>query len=137
MTKQADTPILYRLILQVSDLRRAAAFYSKLLDAKGRNIRGGGRYYFDCGKVILALVDPADDGAKARANSDNVYFSVKDLEAVHARARALKCLSKAAVHGEPAGKIVKRPWGERSFYCLDPFKNQLCFVDAKTVFTGR
>lgn len=29
-----------------------------------------------------------------------------------------------------------RPWGERSFYCRDPFGNGLCFVDEKTLFTG-
>ena len=56
---------------------------------------------------------------------------------VHARARGLKCLSKEDVHGEPAGEIVKRPWGERSFYARDPFQNRLCFVDAQTLFTGR
>jgi len=32
---------------------------------------------------------------------------------------------------------VERPWGERSFYAVDPFGNPLCFVDQKTLFTGR
>jgi hypothetical protein len=41
------------------------------------------------------------------------------------------------VHGTPAGEIVKRPWGERSFYAIDPTGNKLCFVDAATLFTGR
>jgi hypothetical protein len=40
------------------------------------------------------------------------------------------------VHGEPAGAICKRPWGERSSYAVDPFGNPLCFVDRATVFTG-
>jgi len=48
----------------------------------------------------------------------------------------LDCLAKGIVHGEPAGGIVVRPWGERSFYVLDPYGNGLCFVDASTVFTG-
>jgi predicted enzyme related to lactoylglutathione lyase len=131
-----DVPNLYRVILQVSDLDCAAGFYSKLLGAKGRRVHSS-RHYFDCGAVILALVDPAEDGEKARPNPDHVYFSVKDLEAAHARAKELGCLSKDDVHGDPAGEIVERPWGERSFYAVDPAGNPLCFVDEMTVFTGR
>lgn len=131
-----DVPKLYRVVLQVSDLDRAAKFYSNLLGMEGRSIRGS-RHYFDCGTVILALLDPAGGGEKARPNPDHVYFSVMDLEAVHARARELGCLSTDDVHGEPAGDIVERPWGERSFYAEDPFGNLLCFVDEETVFTGR
>ena len=56
---------------------------------------------------------------------------------MHARARGLGCLSRDDVHGESAGEIVKRPWGERSFYVEDPFGNGLCFVDERTLFTGR
>jgi hypothetical protein len=62
---------------------------------------------------------------------------VKDLDAVFERAKALKCLSKEEFHEQKAGVIVKRPWGERSFYAEDPSGNALCFVDAKTLFTGR
>ena len=133
----ADVPKLYRVILQVSDLDQAAEFYSILLGDGGRRIRGGGRHYIDCGPVILALVDPASDGEEAAANPDYIYFSAEDLEALHARAKSLKCLSKEDVHGAPAGDIVKRPWGERSFYARDPFGNKICFVDARTLFTGR
>jgi catechol 2,3-dioxygenase-like lactoylglutathione lyase family enzyme len=132
----ADIPKLFRIILQVSDLDKAAGFYAKLLSSEGRSIRGA-RYYFDCGPVILALVDPTGEGEKARANPDYVYLSVKDLESVHARASELGCLSREKVHGEKAGDIVRRPWGERSFYVEDPFGNLLCFVDAATIFTGR
>ena len=131
----ADTPNLYRVILHVSDLDKAAEFYSNLLGSQGRRIRGA-RHYFDCGPVILALLDPTAGGEKAKPNPDHIYFSVKDLEKVHARAVALGCLSKEDVHDEPAGDIVKRPWGERSFYARDPFGNRLCFVDAQTIFTG-
>jgi len=131
-----DVPKLYRVVLQVSDLDRAAEFFAKLLGAKGRRIHGA-RHYFDCGPVILAILDPAGGGEKARPNPDHVYFSVGDLETVHARAKGLGCLSKDDVHGEPAGDMVERPWGERSFYAEDPFGNHLCFVDETTVFTGR
>ena len=37
----------------------------------------------------------------------------------------------------PMGEIAVRPWRERSFYMHDPFGNPLCFVDEKTLFTGR
>lgn len=131
-----EVPKLYRVILQASDLERASEFYSKLLRVKGRLVHSS-RLYFDCGAVILALVDPRGDGQRARPNPDHVYFSVKDLEAVHARAKKLKCLAKGNVHGSPAGEIVERPWGEFSFYAVDPFGNPLCFVEERSVFTGR
>ena len=133
----ADIPKLYRVILQVSDLDRSAEFYSKLLGTEGRRIRGGFRHYFDCGAVILALVDPSADNENARPNPDNIYFSVANLEAAHARASDLECLSTGDVHGAPAGEIVVRPWGERSFYAFDPSGNPICFVEESTVFTGR
>ena len=133
----ADSPKLYRVILQVSDLDKGFEFYSTLLGTEGRRIRGGFRHYFDCGDVILALVDPSADDEEARPNPDNIYFSVSDLETMHAHASELKCLSTEDVHDDPAGEIVKRPWGERSFYAFDPFGNPICFVEESTVFTGR
>jgi hypothetical protein len=66
-----------------------------------------------------------------------LYFTVKDLEAVYERAKALNCLSPEEVHDAPGGGIVVRPWGERSFYVLDPWRNPLCFVEEGTVYTGR
>ena len=131
-----DVPKLYRVILQVSDLNKAADFYSRLLGIGGRRIWGS-RHYFDCGLVILALVDPSEDEQEARPNPDNIYFSVKDLDAVYERARDLGCLSTEEVHGVQAGEIVERPWGERSFYAFDPFGNPICFVDEATVYTGK
>jgi uncharacterized glyoxalase superfamily protein PhnB len=131
-----DTPNLYRIILQVSDSQQAAEFYTKLLGIEGRDVRGS-RYYFQCGPVILALLDVSATGEEAKSFPDNIYFSVSDLEAVFERAKSFDCLSTEDVHGEPAGEIVKRPWGERSFYVVDPFGNKLCFVDSTTLFTGR
>jgi predicted enzyme related to lactoylglutathione lyase len=132
----ADVPVLYRLILQVSDLDKASQFYAKLFNTDGRRVRGG-RHYFDCGPVILALLDVAAGGEEATPTPDYIYFSVENLEAVHVRARELGCLSQEKVHDESAGEIVTRPWGERSFYVADPFGNLLCFVDEQTKFTGR
>jgi predicted enzyme related to lactoylglutathione lyase len=129
--------VLYRIILQVDDLDKAEEFYGTLLADRGRRIPRAGRHYIDCGPVILALVDVTAEGNKPKPLPDNIYFAVNDLEAIHARAKALNCLSNEDVHGERAGDIVKRPWGERSFYASDPWGNPICFVDEKTLFTGR
>jgi hypothetical protein len=89
--------------------------------------------------VILALVDVTGEHTtemQPKPLPDYVYFSVSDLENFHALAKELNCLSDEDVHGDSAGDIVKRPWGERSFYVHDPWGNGLCFVDEKTLFTG-
>lgn len=132
----ADAPNLFRVMLEVSNLNAAVTFYSKLLGIEGRVLRGS-RAYFDCGSVILAILDPTLGDVKPTPNVGDVYFSVKDLESFHARARELGCLSKEEVHDESAGDIVTRPWGERSFYVRDPWGNGVCFVDEKTLYTGR
>ena len=129
-------PTLYRIILQVDNLDKAEEFYGKLLDDRGRRIPRGSRHYIDCGPVILALVDVAAGGEAAKPLPDHIYFAVGELEKVHARATELHCLSSADVHGASAGEIVVRPWGERSFYIVDPWGNGLCFVDENTLFTG-
>jgi catechol-2,3-dioxygenase len=130
-------PSLFRIILQVADLDEAEAFYGKLLGDNGRRIPRASRHYIDCGPVILALVNPAIDDETAKPLPDYIYFAVTDLETVHARARELNCLSTEDVHGESGGAMVVRPWGERSFYVQDPWGNGLCFVDDKTLFTGK
>ena len=137
MSKQT---ILFRVILQVDDLDKAEAFYGKLLDDPGRRIPRASRHYIDCGPVILALVDVSGGGttgSQPQPLPDYIYFSVSDLESFHARAKELNCLSDEDVHGESAGDMLKRPWGERSFYANDPWGNGLCFVDENTLFTGR
>ena len=132
-------PRLYRLIVPVGDIDRAAEFYGELLDLEGQRVSGG-RHYFDCGGVVLALYCPQGDGdaAEVRPLPEHVYFAVADLEAVFARAERLGGLPQETGDGGlPMGAIAKRPWGERSFYLHDPFGSPLCFVDEKTLFTGR
>ncbi len=124
-------PRLFRIIVPVADTEEATRFYSHLLGLEGRGV-GGGRVYFDCGSVTLALL-----GGQTSRLPEYLYLAVPDLEAVHARAQELGCLSTADVHGESAGEIRVRPWRERSFYAFDPDGNGLCFVDETTVFTGR
>jgi uncharacterized glyoxalase superfamily protein PhnB/catechol 2,3-dioxygenase-like lactoylglutathione lyase family enzyme len=129
-------PKLFRITLQVGDLDQATAFYAKLLDDQGRRIRGS-RHYFDCGPVILALLDVTAGHLEPKPIPDHVYFAVGNLDEMHERATALNCLATDDVHGADAGAIGKRPWGERSFYAEDPWGNGLCFVDEKTLFTGK
>ncbi|HET7112389.1 MAG TPA: VOC family protein [Pyrinomonadaceae bacterium] len=130
-------PTLYRIILQVDNLDAAEEFYGKLLGDRGRRIPRGARHYIDCGPVILALVDVTAEDLKPQPLPDYIYFAVNDVDAVHARARELNCLSTEDVHGASAGEVVRRPWGERSFYANDPWGNGLCFVDENTLFTGK
>ena len=65
----------------------------------------------------------------------SLYFAVDDLAAVHERTAALKALAPYSVHGQPAGEIIERPWGEKSFYVTDPWGNELCFVQEGTLYT--
>ena len=130
-------PTLYRIILQVDNLDRAEEFYGKLLGDRGRRIPRGSRHYIDCGPVILALVDVSVENVQPKPLPDYIYFAVDDVDAVHERARELDCLSTDDVHGASAGEVVRRPWGERSFYAHDPWGNGLCFVDENTLFTGK
>lgn len=121
---------LFRVILSVSDIARAASFYRDILGMPGERVSSG-RHYFDCGGTILACFDPRADGDDfdARPNPDHVYFAVDDLEQVFERAQAAGCRHMDA-------EIKTRPWGERSFYAVDPFGNPICFVDRATVFAG-
>jgi catechol 2,3-dioxygenase-like lactoylglutathione lyase family enzyme len=133
-----DQAQLYRVIIPAADLDASQVFYARLLDQPGMRISGG-RHYFRCGSVVLAVYSPAGDGdaTTPHPNFGHVYFAVDDLEAHFARALALDCLDPATGDGGlPMGQTARRPWGERSFYAYDPFGNPLCFVDAATLFTG-
>jgi catechol-2,3-dioxygenase len=133
-TGVTDVPRFFRLNIEVGDLELAESFYSKLLGVQGRK-QAGSRCYFDCGPVTLQVVNvtrahPPQPAAKA------LYFTVIDLEAIFTRATELNCLVAENVHDAPGGGIVVRPWGERSFYVEDPWRNPLCFVEEGTVYRG-
>jgi predicted enzyme related to lactoylglutathione lyase len=127
-----QTPRLYRVILPVTDIERAAAFYGTVLGIPGQRVSPG-RHYFSCGGAILACYDPIADGDGEQDNwgfhpLQYLYFAVSDLETAVARVQS-------------AGGIIDQgietmPWGERLFYARDPFDSRVCFVDERTLFTG-
>ena len=124
---------LFRVILPVDEIDRAASFYARLLGLRGERVSPG-RHYFNCGGTILACYDPVADGDGKGDDwhphiNQYCYFAVEDLEAVFGRARLLECPGL-----DP--EISEMPWGERLFYARDPFGNPVCFVDNKTLFTG-
>lgn len=122
---------LFRLNVEVEDLAAAAGFYGELLGQEGR-LEAGSRCYFTAGEVTLQVVQTPNPQLLPKA----LYFEVADLDAVHARAVRLGCLSDEMVHGASGGEPSVRPWGERSFYAQDPTGNPLCFVEAGTIYSG-
>jgi len=131
---RGDVPQFFRLNIEVSDLDAATSFYTKLLGVPGRK-QAGSRCYFDCGPATLQVLD-VSSARQPHPAAKALYFTVKNLEAIFARAQALGRLSQEDVHDAPEGGIVVRPWGERSFYVEDPWGNPLCFVEQGTAYTG-
>jgi uncharacterized glyoxalase superfamily protein PhnB len=128
----SGVPRLYRTILPVPDIERAAHFYSALLRTPGQRVSPG-RHYFHCGGVILACYDPVADGDGDQGGwhfhpQQYLYLAVPNLAAMYETA-----VAAGATIEQP---IVTMPWGETAFYGRDPFGSGLCFVDEGTVFTG-
>jgi predicted enzyme related to lactoylglutathione lyase len=125
-------PNLYRVILPVPDIERAAQFYAAVLGQPGQRVSPG-RHYFTCGGTILACYAPPADGDGPAIGwqfhpLQYLYFAVPDLEAARERVRA--------ADGVIDEDIAKMPWGERMFYARDPFGSRISFVDERTKFTG-
>src|SRR5215475_4584147 len=102
----ADVPSLFRLNVEVGNLDQAADFYGKLFGLEGRK-QAGSRCYFSCGPVTLQVVDVSSVG-KPHSAAKALYFTVKDLDGVFARAKALGCLSREDVHGVSGSTISVR-----------------------------
>jgi catechol 2,3-dioxygenase-like lactoylglutathione lyase family enzyme len=130
----SDVPKIFRVTLEVADIEKAAAFYTELLGTKGKR-HPGARHYFDCGGVLLAVLDPTRGGVTPTPGPKSLYFAVSELDAIHQRAQRLDALAPYDVHGQPAAEPIERPWGERSFYVVDPWGNDLCFVQDGTLYT--
>lgn len=134
MTTETTTPKIFRVTVEVGNLDEAATFYAKLLGNPGKR-HPGSRHYFDCGGIILAVLDPTPGGMKPTPGPKSLYFATSDIHGVHARAKALDALAPFKVHGQPASDVIERPWGEKSFYVTDPWGNELCFVADGTLYT--
>lgn len=123
-----SVPRLFRVILPVTNIDRAAGFYSYILGIPGERVWES-RHYFDCGGTILACFDPWREGQgyHATPNPENIYFAVSDIDAVYERAKQAGCqwLDES---------IETQHWGERVFFAKDPFGNPICFVDEKKLF---
>ena len=119
---------VFRIAIPASRIDRSREFYETVLGLAADETVPS-RLYFHCGDVIVALIDWQVEGqGPFQATPDDLYFATGDLDAVLDRAQ-----SAAARAVSP---IETRPWGERSFYCLDPDGNRLCFVDDTTLFLG-
>jgi uncharacterized glyoxalase superfamily protein PhnB len=107
----------------------ARAFYEHVLDMTADDTVPS-RLYLHCRDVIVALIDwPVEErGTTFHSTPDDLYFATGELDDVYERAVAAGATITAP--------IATRPWGERSFYCLDLDGNKLCFVDDSTLFLG-
>ena len=115
---------LYRVILPVSDIDRAAS-YAAVLGSPGRRVSPG-RHYFEC------------DGYRAHPIPEPLYFAVSDLPSVYGACKGAGAVfaTESPPGVGPLGEITRRSWGEESFYAADPFGNPICFVARASVFTG-
>ena len=120
---------VFRIAIPASHIDLSRVFYESVL-ALDADDTVPSRLYFHCGEVIMALIDwTVEARGPFQSTPDNLYFATEELDAVHERA--------LAAGARQVSPIEQRPWGERSFYCLDPDGNRLCFVDETTLFLGR
>ena len=117
---------VFRVAIPATDLGRSRDFYERVLGMEVDDTVPT-RLYLHCGEVIVALIDRR--GERFHPTPDNLYLSTDELDAVHGRA--------VAAGARDVTPVEVRPWGERSFYCLDLDGNRLCFVDESTLFLGR
>ena len=118
---------VFRIAIPASQIDASRAFYEQLLGIEVDDTVPS-RLYFHCGDVILALIDWMLEHGDLQPTPDNLYLATDELDAVYERA--------VAADARIVSPIELRAWGERSFYCLDPDGNQLCFVDDTTLFLG-
>ncbi|MDA8016526.1 MAG: hypothetical protein MPN21_03675 [Thermoanaerobaculia bacterium] len=109
-------PKLFRVLLPVSDIERAASFYAAVLGQQGYRVSPG-RHYFDCEGTILACYDPAadGDGGEAVPLTESLYLAVDDLKdgTTSTRrgrqlqyARRARCRSSGRDRGSPLGRTL-------------------------------
>lgn len=140
--KYMGSPVanLCKVILPTTSMGRAEAFFQELLGHEADTFVPN-RHFFRCDSCELALVNPTEHAVSHELepkpflpNPEVVYFAVSDLDATYESAQKLHMQPLPADDVEEG--IQTRPWGERSFYGLDPSGNPICFVDDQTLFTG-
>jgi uncharacterized glyoxalase superfamily protein PhnB len=120
---------VFRIAVPASRIEVSRVFYERVLGLDVDDTVPS-RLYFHCGDVIVALIDWTVEGrGPFHPTPDNLYLATGELDAVYERA--------VAAGARVTSPIEIRPWSERSFYCLDPDGNRLCFVDETTLFVGR
>lgn len=129
-----NDPRLFRVFVEVADLDGATDLYRQLLGIEGER-HPGARHYFHCGEVVVAVIDVSRGGLTPTPGPKSLSFAVDDITVYHERAAHLGVLAPYQVHGEQAGDVIERPWGERSFYVVDPWGNDLCFCQDGTLYT--
>jgi catechol 2,3-dioxygenase-like lactoylglutathione lyase family enzyme len=128
-SQAGEGPEVFRIAVPASRIDASREFYETVLGI-AVDATVPSRLYFHCGDVIVALIDWSIEGrGELHPTPDNLYFATGELEELYERA------VRAGAH--VTSRIEERPWGERSFYCLDPDGNRLCFVDRSTLFVGR
>src|SRR5207244_67109 len=102
---------VFRIAIPASQIDRSRAFYERVLGLDADDTVPS-RLYFHCGEVIVALIDWTVEGrTDLKPTPDNVYLATDELDAAYQRA--------VAAGARIVAPIERRPWGERSFYCLD------------------
>ena len=129
-TPRMALPHLFRVILPVSDIEAAASFYARLLAMPGTRVSSG-RHYFDCGGHDPRLLPRTGRRGSRAGRPESPHPSTSVSTTWTPRMGEQKQAGCRELTG-----IELRPWGERSFYARDPFKNPICFVDSQTLFTG-
>jgi uncharacterized glyoxalase superfamily protein PhnB len=121
---------VFRIAIPSTRHGEARAFYEQMLNMTADDTVPS-RLYFHCGGVIVALIDwtVEERDVAFHPTPDDLYFATDELDDVYERAVAAGATITAP--------IDTRPWGERSFYCLDLDGNKLCFVDDTTLFLGK
>ena len=82
---------LFRVIIPVNGINKAAKFYSAIFGVPGKRVSPG-RHYFNMSGVILACYDPIADGDENSLgpNPDHVYISTDDLDDLHDKVKSVQ-----------------------------------------------
>ncbi len=131
---------LRNVVLPTTSLGRAGAFYEELFGMDMDTVVPN-RHFLRCESCQFTLVNPLEHATahelprgEFRPNPEIVYFAVDDLDSTFERAQKLRMKPPRSEDG--AAGIQTYPWGERSFYGLDPSGNPICLVDDCTLYTG-